>query len=174
MFGLYNSIRALCLKVAFLSLMLAVSGCMLGPLRFAGSGTSADTPADIIPVSSEAHDKGVRHFQSGDYGLSERAFRDALAENPTNADTWLGLAASYDRLSRFDEADKAYRRAIRLAPKSPVVWNNLGFSYILRGKLNKADKTLQKASRLDDADPRIQSNIALLAAVRSTGGKRGG
>ena len=47
------------------------------------------------------------NFRNGDYGLAERNYRKAVEVTPKDAEAWLGLAASYDRLRRFDLADKA-------------------------------------------------------------------
>jgi Flp pilus assembly protein TadD len=55
-----------------------------------------------------------------------------------------GLAASYDRLRRFDLADRAYQEAIRIVGRTPEVLNDQGFSYILRGDYGRAQRTLQK------------------------------
>ncbi|TMJ35509.1 MAG: tetratricopeptide repeat protein, partial [Alphaproteobacteria bacterium] len=51
---------------------------------------------------------GKVHFRNGDYGLAEQKFRKAVEVTPKDAEAWLGLAASYDQLRRFDLADNAY------------------------------------------------------------------
>ena len=45
--------------------------------------------------------------------MAERHFRKAVELHPRDAESWLGLAASYDRLKRFDLADRAYQETIR-------------------------------------------------------------
>ncbi len=166
--------------VVALAVAAALTACG-GSLGLEGRDQlAADSPDNIFPIDNEAHRAGVQYFRGGEYGLSERSFRKAVNQNPTNTQSWLGLAASYDRLKRFDQADKAYARAVRLDPNSPVVWNNIGFSYLLRGQLKKAGHALQKArqfgggNRKVASNVRIQSNLALLAAMRQTGGRRGG
>src|SRR5271167_666312 len=54
-------------------------------------------------------EKAKENFRRGEYGLAERYYRQAVEERHSNVEAWLGLAASYDRLKRFDEADKAYK-----------------------------------------------------------------
>jgi len=44
---------------------------------------------------------GRMNFRQGNYGLAERYFRRAVESGPREAEAWLGLAASYDRLHRF-------------------------------------------------------------------------
>jgi Flp pilus assembly protein TadD len=51
--------------------------------------------------------------------MAERYFRRAVETHASDAEAWVGLAASYDRLRRFDLADQAYAEAIRLVgPRS--------------------------------------------------------
>src|ERR1700693_931025 len=53
---------------------------------------------------------GRMNFRQGNYGLAEHYFRRAVEQGPRDADAWLGLAASYDRLKRLDLADRAYKQ----------------------------------------------------------------
>ncbi len=78
---------------------------------------------------------GKKYFRQGSYGIAERHFRKAVERSPEDAESWMGLAASYDRLKRFDLADRAYGQAIRLVGPTPEIMNNQGFSYMLRGDL---------------------------------------
>src|SRR5688572_26164713 len=57
--------------------------------------------------SDEPLKLGMEHFGRGHYGLAERYFRDAVEKAPRDVTAWTGLAASYDRLRRFDLADPA-------------------------------------------------------------------
>ena len=65
----------------------------------------------------------------------------------------MGLAASYDRLKRFDLADRAYAQAIRLVGATPEIMNNQGFSFMLRGDYARARAMLVAAQRKDPASP---------------------
>jgi tetratricopeptide (TPR) repeat protein len=60
---------------------------------------------------------GWVHLTPGNYGLAERYYRRAVEATHQNDSAWIGLAASYDRLGRFDLADLAYRQAILLEGK---------------------------------------------------------
>ena len=51
---------------------------------------------------------GLEQFNRGNFGLSQRYFKDAVEKAPKDLTAWIGLAASYDRLRRFDLADQAY------------------------------------------------------------------
>src|SRR5262249_22526473 len=94
--------------------------------------------------------------------LAERYYRRAVESRPKDAESWLGLAASYDQLKRFDLADRAYGQVIGLVGPIPEVLNNKGYSYILRGDYGRARAILLEAQAKDPENPYIQSNLALL------------
>jgi len=115
-----------------------------------------------VPDLAYAMAQGRFHFAKGDYGLAERHFRRAVEYMPEDPDAWVGLAASYDRLRRFDRASRAYNRAIKIAGRTPAVLNNLGYSYMLRGDFEKARKVLLAAKRKEPNNPVIRNNLKLL------------
>jgi len=103
-----------------------------------------------------------KYFRQGSYGLAERNFRKAVELHPRDAESWIGLAASYDRLKRFDLADRAYQQAIKLIGATPEVMNNQGFSYMLRGDYRRARSMLLAAQAKDPKSPYIANNLRLL------------
>jgi Flp pilus assembly protein TadD len=105
---------------------------------------------------------GKKYFRQGSYGLAERHFRKAVELHPRDAESWVGLAASYDRLKRFDLADRAYGQAIKIIGATPEVMNNQGFSYMLRGDYGRARSTLLAARAKDPKSPYIANNLRLL------------
>ncbi len=105
---------------------------------------------------------GRMQFREGNYGLAERYFRRAVETGPREAEAWLGLAAAYDRLKRFDLADRAYTQLYRMAGRTPEILNNQGYSYMLRGDYAHARQILAEARAKDPANPYIANNLALL------------
>ena len=125
-------------------------------------------PAEPLPPAtpSKPNDDlslGRENFREGNYGLAERYFRRAVEAGPRDADAWLGLAASYDRLRRFDLADRAYKQLFAMVGRTPELLNNQGYSYMLRGDYAHARATLLEAQAKDPKNPYIANNIALLA-----------
>ncbi len=106
---------------------------------------------------------GKVNFRARAYGLAEENFRKAVEVTPKDTEAWLGLAASYDQLRRFDLADKAYERVLALDGKNAIVLNNAGYSQLLRGNLAAARRLLLKAYEIDPENPYIANNIALLS-----------
>src|SRR5690348_3332281 len=81
---------------------------------------------------------GKKYYRTGSYGLAEKYFRRAVETHPSDAEAWLGLAAAYDQLRRFDLADRAYGQATRIAGSTVEIINNEGYSLMLRGKYREA------------------------------------
>lgn len=116
--------------------------------------------------SDEPLRMGLETFNRGSYGLAQRYFKDAVEKTPRDVTAWIGLAASYDRLRRFDLADQAYAQAIRLGGESVQVLNDQGYSYMLRGNLTAARRKFEKAYSIDPTNPVVINNLALLAGSR--------
>jgi tetratricopeptide (TPR) repeat protein len=105
---------------------------------------------DAVPkglVGNDPHD---------DLNLGKKHFRDL--------ESWIGLAASYDRLRRFDLADRAYDQAAKIGGPGAELLNNWGYSYMLRGDYRRARETLLKARALEPGNPYVKNNLELLEA----------
>jgi tetratricopeptide (TPR) repeat protein len=106
---------------------------------------------------------GKKFFRLADYGLAELHFRRAVESYPRDGEAWIGLAACYDQLRRFELADRAYLEVIKIAGKTSEVLNNQGYSYILRRDYRRARQTLLQARAMDPSNRYVQNNLALLA-----------
>jgi len=129
------------------------------------SGEPVAAPAKPGLLGDDPHDDlqlAKKYFRSNNYGLAEKSFRSAVEKHPRDAEAWIGLAASYDRLHRFDLADRAYQEAVRIVGPTAEILNNQGFSYMLRGDYARAHKTLEEAQAKDPANPYVAANIRLL------------
>ena len=112
---------------------------------------------------------GKKYFRSANFGLAEKHFRRAVELHPRDAEAWVGLAASYDRLKRFDLADRAYAQAAGIIGETPEIMNNRGFSYILRGDYRRARRTLEAAQARAPDNPYIANNLQLLEKAQRRG-----
>jgi Flp pilus assembly protein TadD len=101
-------------------------------------------------------------FVEGNYGHAARYYERAVEIAPRNGEAWLGLAASYDHVRRFDLADRAYREAGRYLGDRAEYYNGVGYSFLLRGEPAKAHTHLVKAHELDPANPTINNNLQML------------
>lgn len=112
---------------------------------------------------------GKKYFEAANFGLAEKHFRRSVELHPRDAESWVGLAASYDRLKRFDLADRAYGQAVAILGDTPEIMNNKGFSYLLRGDYVRARRTLMAAQARAPDNPYIRNNLQLLSKVERRG-----
>ena len=105
---------------------------------------------------------GKKQYHANNFGLAEKYFRHAVELHPNDAEAWLGLAASYDRLRRFDLADRAYKEATRILGPTVEILNNEGYSYMLRGDYKRARTKLRAAQRKEPDNKYVANNLKLL------------
>jgi Flp pilus assembly protein TadD len=120
--------------------------------------------ATLLPGSDGVDDvtKGREQFRSGNYAGAEVSFQRATRMNPRDAEGWLGLAACYDRMRRFELADRAYVQAMAIKGPTSEILNNQGYSYYLRGDLKRARNTLTAAKNKDPGNRFVQNNLQLV------------
>ena len=125
---------------------------------------SAPAAAPVLPGADGKDDvsRGRALFRAGNFAESELAFDRAAKMNPRDPEAWLGLAACYDRMRRFELADRAYVRAVAINGTTAEILNNQGFSYLLRGDLNRARNMLTAAQKKDPANQYVQNNLQML------------
>lgn len=144
---------------ALAAALLALSGCTSDPVD--AMATTAIAP---VPRGIGAGDlaEGKAQFRDGNYGLAEKHFRKAVELGADNAEAWMGLAACYDELGRFDFADRAYEQLLKVAGRRPQIVNNMGYSQLLRGDRKKARALFLEAGRALPGNAMVQANLALL------------
>lgn len=150
-------VRALVISVSVVLAGLALSGCA-EDLAF----THDPLETNALPETARLVREGKRQFSAGHFGLAVDAYAKSVELDGLNSDAWLGLAASYDQVGRFDKADMAYARVQSLIGPTPSVLNNLGYSYLLRGNLDKSRATLAAAYSGAPGNPYVQNNIDIL------------
>jgi Flp pilus assembly protein TadD len=174
-----SKMRLLMEIFAFGTLVITIAGCsattcatanceaapVASVVADAGLSTTlkVQDPDDIKYYrSDEPLRMGIEHFNRGHFGIAERYFRDATEKAPKDPTAWIGLAAAYDRIGRFDLADRAYVYAIRLVGETTEILNNQGYSYMLRGDLVNARRKFLQAYEREPTNPTIANNLQLL------------
>ncbi|MDX8469647.1 hypothetical protein RFM26_28525 [Mesorhizobium sp. VK23B] len=146
---------------AALAAVLMITGCTTNNNNVDTTKTTAIQPT-AKDVSAADLAEGKAQFREANFGLAEQHFRKAVELKADNAEAWMGLAASYDELGRFDFADRAYAQLLRVAGRKPQIVNNMGYSQLLRGNKQKA-KALLLEAKAGLADPTVvDANLALL------------
>lgn len=164
--GSMATIRAASRCVVLLLFCAGLSACASQENQLlAGPNAKPPTPkvedAAFFP-SDDYLRMGKVYFRNESYGLAAQSYQKAVEVTPKDAEAWLGLAASYDHLRRFDLADQAYERVLQLGAQNAAILNNAGYSQLLRGNLASARKFLLKAYELEPNNPYIQNNLKLL------------
>lgn len=145
--------------MAALAAALMAAGCTTSAIDTTRTTAIAPAAQDLSEADLAA---GKEHFRQANYGLAEKHFRKAVELRADNAEAWMGLAASYDQLGRFDFADRAYDQLIAVAGRRPEIVNNMGYSQLLRGNKAKA-RTLLLEAKAGMADATVvDANLALL------------
>lgn len=166
---------------------LAIGGCTLliactnaPSLETAGARTDQDScithagrddrkKADRAQLQLIAD--GKANYRRAQYGLAEQNFRKAVESTSfgkeqgsrvADLEAWFGLAASYDRLGRFDLSDQIYEHVRSQYGKSMAYHNNYGYSLALRGEKAKARKEYQAALKLAPGCQIPHNNLAAL------------
>ena len=139
------------------------------PVVVSGPEPNAASPHLLGKDPYDDLNLGKKYFRTANFGLAEKHFRRAVELHPRDADAWVGLAASYDRLKRFDLADRAYTQAASIIGETPEIMNNKGFSYLLRGDYRRARRTLEAAQARAPDNPYIKNNLDLLEKAQRRG-----
>ena len=148
---------------------LALGASVLSGCSSAGLGSFGQNKLEVAELSNigdytaeRALSEGKAHFRNSDFGYSAALYKRAVELAPGNAQAYVGLGASYDRLGRFDLSDRVYASLLKLSGTSAQYYNNLGYSYMLRGKLSEALANFRKAQALEPENLVVANNIQIL------------
>jgi Flp pilus assembly protein TadD len=145
--------------VAAIVASVLLSGCTMSSKSIDKTETTSIMPKDVSAADLE---QGKFQFREANYGLAERHFRKAVELRADNAEAWMGLAASYDQLRRFDFADRAYEQLLKVAGRKPEIVSNMGYSQYLRGNKKKAKALLIEAKKGMTDTTVVDANLALV------------
>ncbi|RUW53116.1 hypothetical protein EOA32_10570 [Mesorhizobium sp. M1A.F.Ca.ET.072.01.1.1] len=145
---------------AVLAAVLIITGCTTNSSVDKTKTTAIQATAKDISAADLT--EGKAQFREANFGLAEQHFRKAVELKADNAEAWMGLAASYDELGRFDFADRAYAQLLRVAGRKPQIVNNMGYSQLLRGNKKKARALLLEAKAGLADQTVVNANLALL------------
>jgi Flp pilus assembly protein TadD len=149
------------IRMAALAVLVGLAGCQTAAI----DGTQTTSIGKKIARPSSERDLGKEQFMDSNYGLAERHFRRAVEMRSDDAEAWMGLAAAYDELGRFDFADRAYEQLFKVAGRKPHAVSNYGYSFLLRGDKKKAVQLFNEAAAGLPNDARIMANQKLAASM---------
>ena len=151
-----------------LALVLALSGCSSLGGSFGETAKALPQPPQLQFLAADQVLPQARlNFKQANYGYSAAYYKRALELTPNNEEALVGLAASYDRLRRFDLSDRVYAQLLAVDGATVQYYNNVGYSSMLRGNLVAARASFLKASRLDPDNQTVSNNLELLDSTTS-------
>jgi Flp pilus assembly protein TadD len=158
-------------RIAALGLAVAVTVPLLAGCSSMGSmstyGGKTAKVAEISNIGDYTADSALAeakaHFKNGDFGYSAALYKRAVELQPKNAEAYVGLSASYDRLRRFDLSDRVYAALHDLTGSTVQYYNNVGYSYLLRGNLSAAMTNFRKAQAIDPENVVVANNIQIVS-----------
>ena len=146
-----------------------LSGCSS---LLAGQSTAGSNRLDVADISNigdytadRALSEARAHFRNNDFGYSATLYKRVVDLSPKDPEGYTGLAASYDRLGRFDLSDRVYQSLYAISGPTAQYYNNVGYSYMLRGNLTQALSSFRRASKLDPQNVVVANNLQILANV---------
>jgi Tfp pilus assembly protein PilF len=141
------------MKLALLAgVALVASGCTAD---WSNGQTSNYKWTQNPPVQASSQDPyalGKKQFAGGLYGMALKNFRVALVREPKSLDRLNAVAATYDKLGRFDLAERYYARALGVDPNSVQTLNNIGYSFLMQKDYVSARYYLNQAAKVARAE----------------------
>jgi tetratricopeptide (TPR) repeat protein len=105
---------------------------------------------------------------TGQFEAAADAFQQALQRQPANLDARAGLAATFLKRERYDDAIGAYAECVRRQPNDPEAHSGLGIALVGRERFDEAVSEFARAVELEPHDARNEYNLgnALASAGR--------
>ena len=112
--------------------------------------------------SSEAfYNKGIIHYEKGEYELSIDLFKQAIEKNSSNPQFYYNLGLAYVKTEEYDLAITNFKEAISLNPKDADALQNLGIAYYTKSQFEDAIQSYKKAIEIKPNDYQIHDNMGI-------------
>lgn len=143
---------------------------LAGRGRFKEAVEEIDNALKIYAVSLILNvAKGIILYEAGEFDASIDQFMLALEYDPSFDAAYYGLALSYERLGRYEEAIEAAQTAYDKSHRNPLNKCVLGYVYAKAGKRTEAENVLEE---LDELRERHYISPFHLAAIHAAFGDK--
>jgi len=128
----------------------------------ANASTQAD-PQEPAAINSKEHfHKGNLYAKDGQFELAITEYKQAIALDPDNSNTFENLAISYAKTGKFDAAVETMQKAIQLSPDDAMKFATLGIIYHADMKLPQALEQYRLSLRINPGLAEIYFNMATI------------
>lgn len=122
--------------------MVALSACGAPP-------ATTDTPAEEMMGDADAvFQRGIEHYQQGDFDQAIEAFSDAILLHPDDPDLYVNRGSAYASKRNFDAAIDDYDKAIAFNPEYAEAYAGRGAVYYFQEKIDLAIADYDRAIEL--------------------------
>ena len=112
--------------------------------------------------SSEVfYNKGVSHFEKGEYEHAINLFKQAIEKNSSKPQFYYNLGLAYVKTEEYDLAIANFEKAIALNPKDADALQNLGIVYYTKSQFEEAVQLYKKAIAIKSNDYQIYDNLGI-------------
>ena len=125
------------------------------------SDKDRETQEQILQLSAQQMRKNALDFQNqGDFKKALSLYRDSLAINVNNADTYNNMGICYAAINEYEDARKSYEHGIALNPNHKEAYNNLGWLLLRSERFDEAIAKFQKGLEIMPNEQQIWTNLA--------------
>ncbi|HWB99415.1 MAG TPA: FG-GAP-like repeat-containing protein, partial [Bryobacteraceae bacterium] len=123
--------------------------------------------AAAAPAGNSTLEKGLEAFRKRDFAAAERAFGQAVREQPNSALCWKLLGMVYSAQQQYRQAEEPFARACRLNPREENACYYLGRVYYYLNRYEDSRKALEVA--LSNPSDRARAAHALALDMEAVG-----
>lgn len=132
------------------------SAAFAAALACAACGAAQFSPR-IVGLAETGPGEAVRlaetQFRQGNVALALQQYRKAMREAPGDIDAFIGIAACYDRMGRFELSRRYYEEALAIDPNDRRARHNFALSLRLQGRGEEAARFVAEAAPSPAAPP---------------------
>lgn len=134
---------------------VALKSALLGSIALIASGCAADwsyqnlssrLDRQTVVEAADPYATGKKQYADGLYGMALKNFRIALVREPKSIERLNAVAATYDKLGRYDLSERYYANALAVDPRSVLTLNNVGYSFLMQKDYVSARYYLEQAA----------------------------
>lgn len=104
---------------------------------------------------NESYEKGIKHYNNGNYTEALTAFESAISLDKTNGNNYISLALTYVEMGQYDKALDQLSFALELEPENQKIHRGMGIAYL---GLENYEKSLSSfASALSYANGKVSA-----------------
>jgi len=161
-----KTLRAWGLFLAVLSLHTMSARSQAQPVERQRQSAEAHADALLEPAMPSLND-ALRLYRRGDFENAAEKYKTILEHDPRSADACTGLAHSYLKVGKVQEAYEAVEKGLELSPDSQTLRVVRGEVYFRQGKMHDAKQQFLAAVNSDSPDARAYLGLARISEAMS-------